>query len=152
MAQISKSIVIDRPIEEVFDVATCLQRCVVWQSQIVATHKVSTGPVGVGTEYEHNASFFGVMVKTHPVITRWEPPYHSEYENTTGPVRFNVKFTFKEVDGGTQFDSVFESDVPDILGYLGDTLWSQLNERQYETDLQALKHMMESEIPITAPD
>ena len=53
MEPLVHTITINRPVEEVFDVATCQQRCVIWRGPITLAKKTTDGPVDVGTSYEH---------------------------------------------------------------------------------------------------
>jgi hypothetical protein len=150
MATITKSIVIKRPIEEVFDVATCLKRCVVWQASIVGSEKISEGPVGVGTRYRHQVKFLGIKSETHPVVTVWEPPHRMAYQDASGPSTFDVHFTCEPTPEGVKFTVNVSGEPKGVLANLTEPLLVPLLERQFESDLQALKVLMENEVPIVA--
>ena len=51
MATFEKTVLIARPIEEVFGFLSDLENVPKWNYAIVQTRKVSEGPVGVGTTY-----------------------------------------------------------------------------------------------------
>lgn len=151
MDPVEHSIVIARPIEEVFDVATCQRRCVVWRGPIVATAMTSDGPVGVGSTYRHEVKFLGVKIQAAPQIVAWEPPHRAEIENHTGPVTYHLTFTLDTVDPGTKLTTVIKANIGGALEHLlPDTLLHKAISRQHEGDLQSLKDLLESEITISA--
>lgn len=151
MDAISHSIVINRPIAEVFDVATCQRRCVVWQSGMVTAQKLTDGPVGVGTEYEQTSQMLGFQAINRPVITVWEPSqrfaYHSEGNRST----IDVEMNFAEVDGGTQMTvTTTMPEARDMMTRFTEPLVRQAMKRMMRTDLENLKELLESEEPIVA--
>ncbi len=152
MLQLAKTIVIQRPIEEVFDVATCLRRCVVWSAPIVETRMISDGPARVGAEYEHTMSLFGRTFKTNPVITRWDPPRASEYASTKGPMPVRVTFELETVGDSTELTTIYEAEVPNWVREIGAPLLRKMLQRQYEADLETLKELLESRTPVVAPN
>ena len=52
MATFENTVTIRRPIEEVFGFLADFENVPKWNYAIVETHKVSQGPVGVGTIYQ----------------------------------------------------------------------------------------------------
>ncbi len=144
MEPFTQSIVIQRPIEQVFDLASCLIRCSVWQSGIVSAEKVTDGPVGVGTTYRHQLKFLGTSAETHPTITVWEPPRRLEFQDLSAQVPFGAVYTFEVVDQGTRFTAVVTGDTTGKFIHYGETFAQRALMRQYETDLQTLKELLES--------
>jgi uncharacterized protein YndB with AHSA1/START domain len=148
---VTHSIVINRPIEEVFDVATCQQRCVVWQSGMVTARKLTDGPVGVGTEYEQTSQMLGFQATNHPVITLWEPSHRFAYHSEGSRSTVDVEMTFTAVDGGTQMTvSTHMPQADDMMSHFTESLVYQSMKRMMKTDLENLKELMESEEPIVA--
>ena len=52
MATFENTVIIGRPIEEVFGFLSDFENVPTWNYAIIETHKVSQGPVGVGTIYQ----------------------------------------------------------------------------------------------------
>src|SRR5687768_16148701 len=98
MEPFTKSIVIERSLDEVFDLASCLIRCTVWQSGIVAAEKLTEGPVGVGTTYRHQVKFLGTVAEINPTITVWDPSSRLEYQDQTARVPFGAVYSFEAVE------------------------------------------------------
>jgi hypothetical protein len=151
MKPIVKSLVINRPIEEVYDVATCQRRCVVWQSGIVNAEKVTEGPAGVGSEYEHMSSFLGFRATNRPRITVWDPPYRFAVHSDGSASSYDVEMSFEEVEGGTRMTSTFTMEGANaMLSRFTEPLVRMGLERMTERDLNTLKELMENESPILA--
>jgi uncharacterized membrane protein len=146
---IEHSVVINRPVEEVFDVATCLRRCVVWRSAILASAKTSEGPVGVGTTFDQDVRVLGMTRTNTAVITAYEPPHLFAYEHVTGLNAYQARFTFQPENGGTRFTVTVDGEphsawlriVPTslLLRWIGNTI---------EQEMATLKMMMENEVDL----
>ncbi|MDZ4764545.1 MAG: SRPBCC family protein, partial [Chloroflexota bacterium] len=147
--RIEKSIIINRPIEEVFDVATCLESCVNWQTMMIGSEKVTPGAKGVGTQYKHTAKFMGIPVITQPVITVNEPPHRFAYHNQSGAFGYEVQFNFESVADGTRFDAVLTTDsASNLIAEIAIPLLVGAASRQYDNDLSLLKGMMETGLQV----
>ena len=148
MKPLVHTIMINRPIEEVFDVATCQERCVVWRGPITVATKTSDGPVQVGTTYEHQVKFLGITVVARPVITVWDPPHRAEIENNAAPITYHLSFSCEAKNGGTELTTVIEADTRGAFKHILDELVYQALTRQHGSDLETLKALLESETPV----
>ena len=151
MEPLTKSVVIQRPIEEVFELTTCLVRCAVWQTLIVETEKETPGPVGVGTRYKHKAKYLGVTMETHPVITVWEPPYRMEYESMTSAATYHAAYVFEPEGDATRFTATLSADTSGIVLRVTEPFMRASLMRQFESDLEVLMHLLEEGIPVPLP-
>lgn len=146
---IKKSIIINRPIDEVYDTATCLESCVNWQAMMVEAKQVTPGDKGVGTQYKHKAKFMGITVETNPVITVYEPPYHFAFANTTGVFPFEAEFTFEAVEDGTRLSITLSTQgFRNVVSELTFPVLIKAASRQYENDMAILKDMMENGVKV----
>jgi hypothetical protein len=144
MEPVVHNIIINRPIEEVFDVATCLERCVVWRGPIVAAKKTSDGPVGVGTTYQHKVKFLGVAFEAAPVITGWEPPYRATFETRSRPLSYQATFTLEATEQGTKLTTAVQPELGGAFKHIPEKLVHKAITRQHRSDLESLKELMES--------
>jgi Polyketide cyclase / dehydrase and lipid transport len=64
MARIETSLVINRPIEEVFAYITDQANQPTRQSRLLEAEKTSEGPIGVGTTWRLVAKFLGQRIET----------------------------------------------------------------------------------------
>ena len=148
---IEKNIVIERPIDEVFDVATCLRRCVVWRSALLASAKVSDGPVGVGTTFEQEVRLLGATRTNTAVITAYEPPHHFAYEHVRGLNAYQANFLFAPEGHGTRFTVRLEGEaLPAWLRILPQSLLVNRVENLIGGEIETLKMMMESGVDLEA--
>lgn len=148
MEPVVHNILINRPIEEVFDVATCQERCVVWRGPIVATQKTSDGPAGVGSTYQHKIKFLGITVEAAPVITAWEPPYRAAFANRSGPISYDSTFTLEATEQGTKLTTVIQAEPGGAFKHIPEKLVHKAITRQHRSDLESLKELMESQTTI----
>lgn len=143
------SIIINRPVEEVFDVATCLESCVNWQGSVINAQKLTQGPTAVGSSFHHQYKFMGIRGETHPKVILYEPPHRFGFENDGDSLHFKAFFTFEPVEGGTRFTINIESeDSPGVVKNMAVSLVRGAVKRQFESDLHALKDMMENEVKV----
>jgi hypothetical protein len=149
MEPIVHSITINRPIEEVFDVATCQQRCVVWRGPITMSTKTTDGPVTVGTSYEHQVKFLGITLVARPVIKVWDPPHRAEIENKSGPISYILTFTCEAADGGTVLTTIIDAEIGGAFKHVMEGLAREAIMRQHGGDLETLKNLLETETPFT---
>jgi uncharacterized membrane protein len=148
---IENSIVINRPIDEVFDVATCLRRCVVWRSALLASTKTSGGPVGVGTTFEQEVRGLGRSFRNTAVITAYEPPRLFAYKRSSGPTDYEARFTFEPEGAGTRFNVSVEGEAPSgWLRVLPKSLLRQWTQNTISQEMDTLKMMMENEVDLEA--
>lgn len=146
---IVKEIVINRPIQEVFETATCMESCINWWTMIKEAKKVSEGPTAVGTEYRHIAKFMGVSVESRPVVTLLEPPYRFAYQSRTPTAHMDVTFMFEEVSGGTKMTIQMEADpIPNMFAQTLLPMVMNAAGRQFQSDMDTLKAMMENDVKV----
>lgn len=101
MFTISRSTIINRPVEEVFAYVSDASRIPEWRKDILAT----TGPahVSVGTEFVETINFMGRKPFTM-VVRELVPNEREVIENTAGPgARPTQTFTFEPMVNATKF-------------------------------------------------
>ena len=59
MVRVQTSVVISRPVEEVFEVVTNFEKNAQWQPRCLGAKQTSEGPIGVGTTFTDGAQFLG---------------------------------------------------------------------------------------------
>lgn len=143
--------VIDRPIDEVFKNATCLKGCVNWQTATVSAEKIGDQPTGVGTQYHQVVKFMGMKTEVHPEIITYDAPHEFAYRDPDSPLSFEVRVRFTEVDGGTALNARIEGDMQSsLLGRIAKPVVAAAMKRQFETDLTALKDLLENDVTVHA--
>ena len=138
------SVLINRPVEEVFAFVTEPGNSTLWQSGCLESVKTSEGPVGVGTTGREVRRFLGLQIETTGEVTDFEPNKRSSVKTTSGPAQGQATWTFESAGGGTTFATAIDVDLGGLFKLAGPVL-SRMIERQIETDLANLKDLLEAQ-------
>jgi uncharacterized protein YndB with AHSA1/START domain len=98
--EFQNTVQIDRPPEEVFAYLAEFSNIPKWNYAIVETHKVSSGPVGVGTEYEQTRSIPAHAQESF-VITEFKPNERLVIDGDLGPFTGKLFYELEPVEEGT---------------------------------------------------
>jgi len=137
------SVVIDRPMEEVFAFATEPENEPLWQSTSLETEQTSGGPVGVGTTFRNTSKFLGRRIDSTYEVTENEPPRRQCVRATSGPIPGSGCYLFEPAEGGTRFTQRFEAEIGGFFR-LAEPLVGRAIRRQMEADMATLKDLLEA--------
>ena len=143
MATIELSIVINRPIEEVFAFVSNPETYPKWVSSSREVTITSAGPLGVGTTFCSVLTFMGRRLGGEIEFTEYEPNRSFTEKVKTGPFPVENRFTCARVKGGTQVTST-QAAEPGGFFKLAEPLLVRLFKRQLEADFANLKDLLES--------
>ena len=143
MAKIEYSVVINRPVQAVWDYMFEPGADAKWQARVVESTKTTEGPIGVGTRVKDVRRFLGREVESEIEITEWEPNKSSAIKLVSGPVPFTGRRTLESVDGGTRVTDSIEAQ-PEGIFKLAEPIMPQMARREIETDYAHLKDLLES--------
>ena len=136
------SVLIEQPLEKVFQFVTCLKNNAKWQTGILELESTSDGRFGIGSTYRCVNRFMGKRLETEGVITDYIPHKICSIQITNGSVRGVNSFLFEVVDGGTKVTAVGELD----MGYfkLAKILVNRKVNQQLKKDMLKLKRVLEN--------
>jgi uncharacterized protein YndB with AHSA1/START domain len=138
------TIVIERPIEEVFAFTTDPHNESLWQSTSLETEQTSEGEVGVGTTFRNTTKFLGRRIESTYQITENDPPHKQCVRIISGPLPGAACYFYELADGGsTRFRQIFETEVGGFFK-LAEPLVARAIRRQMETDMATLKDLLEA--------
>ena len=137
------SVVVDRPIEEVFAFATEPENEPLWQSTSLETEQTSGGPVGVGTTFRNTSKFLGRRIDSTYEVTENEPPRRQCVRVTSGPIPGSGCYLFEPAEGGTRFTQRFEAEIGGFFR-LAEPLVGRAIRRQMDVDMATLKDLLEA--------
>jgi carbon monoxide dehydrogenase subunit G len=143
MATLELSIVINRPLEEVFAFVSNPENSPKWISGISELTITSAGPIGVGTTYRSVLTFLGRRIETEAEFTEFEPNHSFAQKSKSGPFPVQNRETFERVEGGTRVTLTLVGE-PGGFFKLAEPLLMSLLKRQYQADLANLKDLMEA--------
>ena len=144
MIRIEQSVVIQRPLEEVFAFVANPGNDPQWNAPIRATRLTSAGPVGVGTTFRHEVEFMGRRFATTVEITEYVPNQRACVKTVGGPLDSWGCRTVEPVAGGTWLIVSLEGEARGLLK-LGEAVAARAARHQLEPDLARLKAMLEGQ-------
>ena len=138
------SVVVDRPIEEVFAFATEPENEPLWQSTSLETEQTSGGPMGgVGTTFRNTSKFLGRRIDSTYEVTENEPPRRQCVRVTSGPIPGSGCYLFEPAEGGTRFTQRFEAEIGGFFR-LAEPLVGRAIRRQMDVDMATLRDLLEA--------
>jgi carbon monoxide dehydrogenase subunit G len=142
MFQVKVSIVINRPLEEVFGFLSDLENNLKWRSGMIEAKKISAGPIGVGTTYRMINNFLGRQTEGEAVVTEYELNRKYATMNKSGlPIR--TQRTFEPVTEGTRVTFSVETELGGLFK-LVEPLMARIGKRRLEADAARVKNIIES--------
>src|SRR5512136_410485 len=103
-----KIITIDRPIEEVFAYVGDAGNGPKWQKALVEVHRITAGPLGVGTQYSGVRKFMGRNVESLIQYTTYEPNKKVVFKSVSGSSPLEQTFLFESTAEGTRLTARLE--------------------------------------------
>ena len=144
--RIEVSIVINRPVEDVFAFTDSADQETIWRSELVSSEKISDGPIGLGSVGKAVYKMMG-----REAVSTWEITEYEENEKVTfasdvdnGP--HIGTWPYEEDEGGTNFTWVVESEdqIHGLAGKLredpNERLWTEV----FQADLENLRRLPEA--------
>ena len=139
---VQESIVIKRPIEDVFAFLSNMENSPLY-GRTIKTTKVSEGPVSVGTEFREEGKLVGRRITGLVEVTEFDPPARFSYTNRMGNILERAHFTFEEAGGGTRASLAGDAE----MGRLGELLApvvSRMMSREVQSLFNRVKVVLET--------
>ena len=143
MGAFELSIVIDRPVEEVFAFLANLENDVKWRREWIETTKTSEGSLGVGATFRLVGAFLGRRIATEYGMTEYEPNRITAWKTLSGPLPLTFQRTFARVEGGTRVTIRYDAPLRGFFR-LFESLMVVRRKRQHQGDFPKLREMLEA--------
>ena len=136
------SVIIDRPVQQVFEYVTDFTNNAVWQTDILEMEITSEGRIDRGATYRCVNRFMGKSLETEGCVTQFEPDRRCLIRITSGMVTGTSSLDFEAVEGGTRFSASGDLD----LGYfkLARLIVRRKINQQLKNDMLNLKEILEN--------
>ena len=108
MSEVISSIVINRPVEDVFAVLTNVENTGKWFPADVKEWWTSPPPHGVGSTRRARIKMGLMTTENDAVATVFEPPHRAVMKGTSNNAPFEATLTFETVEGGTRVTATIE--------------------------------------------
>ena len=142
MIRIEHSVVVNRPLPEVWTFLSDPANNPQWQTGVVESETVGEGPIEAGTQVRVVRRLLGKRVETLFDTTEFLPNSHFAFQSVSGPVDLEGVVSVEEVDGGARvkFDG---SGDPGVFLRMSGTIARWFARRQVEADYDSLKKVLE---------
>jgi carbon monoxide dehydrogenase subunit G len=137
----SNTIIIRRPVADVFAFVSNLENAPRWNYALVETRKTSDGPVGVGTTYRQTRS---IPTRSEEVleVTELEANRRFAFIGDLGPFHGTLAYDFEEADGGTRLTNSADLEGRGLARVAGSLAANRISSA-VAANLDALKDLLE---------
>ena len=151
MVRIAGEIVIDRPVEEVFDFVADECNEPRYNPRMRRAEQTSTGPIGPGTRFRAQVTTLGRPVEMTIEVTDYERPRHLASATHLPSMEIRGVLAFDPVPGGTRLRWAWEME-PRGSTKLLTPLVARIGRRQEEANWAGLKRYLEGQAaPLAHP-
>jgi len=141
MIKVEKSVLIQKPVEEVFNFVTAEGNYTRFQAAVVDV--IEDGPRNtVGSQFTEVRKFMGQEMRTTLEITEYVPNQKWAAKVVKGPVPYNVVVTYEASGGGTKYTTLVEAE-PKGFFKIAENLVASTLEKGLEEDEAKLKELLE---------
>jgi carbon monoxide dehydrogenase subunit G len=145
MPSVEESIVIDRPVEDVFAFVTTPENDRLWSSTAVERVREGDEPIRVGSRIRAVDKFLGRTVESTLHVTEHDPSRRSAVR-IEGPFKATGRYVLEPLERGTHFRWSMEAERGLgglYLGRITDRLVTMVFRRRLRRDLRQLKQVLE---------
>src|SRR6266508_3786036 len=141
MARIESSVVIVRPLEEVFQFVADAENQAQWSAEGARYERISQGSIGVGSAWRYTTGFPGRRVEGVRTITEFKPNSMVGFHATA---LFDVigRFQFEPVPTGTKVTIVVEGELTGFYRWFRPLVLG-LTSMLFARDMRTLKRLLE---------
>ncbi len=158
MPNFEVSVLIDRPVEDVFAFVEDPANDSIWRQSIVEAEvelegdalddpeDLSRGGEGLGATGREVYSLGGMRIEATWEIVGYEPNRKVVYRSTSGPVDFESVWSYESVDAGTRLEFAIQWDIVDRkdFGPATDRVIGRTHRQNISGHLQTLKKLLEA--------
>lgn len=142
MVDRSDSIMIGRPVEEVFAYVADVTNDPAWHTDIVEARKTTEGPVGMGTVWHTRFKPSMGISEADMAVVAFEPNRVLAMKGDVGPMHPTLTYRFEPTDGGTKFTRRVQIKVSGWMKIM-QPIMGMMIPKQNQTFIANLKRMLE---------
>jgi uncharacterized membrane protein len=144
MTKLEHSVIINRPVEEVFEFMTNPENEKKYRTDLLEMEVTSEGPMGVGSTTREVAQFLGRKIETTGEVTEHVKNKVVATKSTSGPIPFTFRTRFEPVEEGTKVTMEFEGEIGGFFK-MAESLVVKMGMKQIEKDFSKVKDLLEAE-------
>lgn len=149
MAKTETTILIHRPITQVFAFVANPENFPKWASSTYDITKTSEAALGVGTTFMGVGRFLGQRIESHQEVIEYEPSWKYAIQSSSGPLPFVLRYSLKPVESDTQIVFIADVEPGRFLKVANKPIFVSAVKRLYENDLSCLKELLEAPLPVS---
>jgi uncharacterized protein YndB with AHSA1/START domain len=146
--KINLSVVIHRPVEEVFAYSNDISHWAEWNPGLIEA-SASEGPLQAGTRIREVFKFLGRRIESTFELVEYAPNRKVTYRTVAGPIPMTGTQTYEPVDGGTKLTVSGEGEAGGFFK-LAEPVVAGMTRRQFQTGLENLKDLLEARVPASS--
>lgn len=143
MIKEEQSVLIERPIDEVFSYVSDLRHSAEWQAGIMEVRKTTEGALGVGTKYTFARKFLGKTLEANNEFVAFEPNTKVVFR-IFGPMPGEAAYLFEPVAEATKVTSTLQFN-PAGFSRLAEPFIATSMRRDMAANLGELKRLLEGQ-------
>ena len=142
MVNVEVSVMIDRPVEEVWKFITDLSKVPTWDTGVLEVKQTSTGPLGLGSTGDFREKMRNMTISVR--ITEYEPNRRVSFVHTSGPMKGSIiTESIENIEGKTRFTFSHDLKLSGFYKLLG--VMKGRMRREVVVILNNAKRILESE-------
>lgn len=142
MIKVEHSVVINRPVPEVFAFVTDPANNAKWQEGLVESRIVSPGAMDVGSQITDVRKFLGRDMESKLEVTVFEPNKRFVQKVISGPIPFEIIQTFDPSVNGTKLTVLTQGEPGGFFKMAAGVVQKQL-ESQLQGDVERLRNVLD---------
>jgi len=142
MIKVEHSVVINRPVAEVFAFVTDPANETKWQDGVVSVKVTSAGALGVGSEVAETRKFMGRDMVSKIKVSTYEANKKYIFKVADGPVPFEMSQSYESTGNGTKISVAIEGEPGGFFKLAEGMVRKQL-ETQIAADFERAKKILE---------
>jgi uncharacterized protein YndB with AHSA1/START domain len=142
-SEVRSSVVINRPIEEVFAVLTNVENTEMWFPGNAREWWTSPAPHGAGSTRRARVKMGPITTENDAVATVYEPPHRAVMCGTSPSAPFEAELTFAPTEAGTRVEARITLSLRGVARLLGGP-FVRWYGKAWDQGLITLKAMMEA--------
>jgi uncharacterized membrane protein len=144
MINVEHSIIIHRPIEEVFAFVSDQTKAPQWQRGLLEVRRTTNNPSGVGTKYTAVRKFLGRKIELSNEYIKYEPNKQITFIGGSGPARFEASYLTESTTEGTKLTCQMQMEQGGLFS-LAEPMIARSLKQDFETNLRDLKTLLENQ-------
>lgn len=150
MPRVEVSILINRPLAEVFAIACDYSHDTKWRQGVLELTFTPTGSLKTGCRTREVMNLLGLRLTTEGIVTGFEENVRVDFKSLSGPLNVLNWRVVEAVEGRTKFTYGLKTHSGGPLR-LFDGVLQRIGQRQVEGDLRRLKALIETSLDAPSP-